>query len=61
MRPKLLMTTKEVAEYLGFKSTRQIKDMVRKGYLKPRFLPNSSWRRFYQADVDALIEDEPWK
>ena len=46
---------------LGYRKTNQVARLVSMGYLKPRYIPGSKWRRFFESEVLALIAEKPWK
>ena len=56
-----LITPKEAAQMLGYRKTNQVARLVSMGYLKPRYIPGSKWRRFFESEVLALIAEKPWK
>ncbi len=55
-----LITTMQVARFLGYKTAKSIRELVNDGFLKPRYLPRSKRPRFLQSEVEALIKDKPY-
>lgn len=56
-----LLTAKQVAQLLGLKSTTSVDNLVKNGWLLPRYIPGSKWRRFLREEVESLISTSPWE
>ena len=55
-----LMTTKSVAKFLGYSSIKSVRELVKKGHLKPRYIPGTRRPRFLSSQVRSLVREEPY-
>ena len=59
--PSALMSTKQVADFLGYRHVKSVTELMNKGHLRPRYLPNTCRPKFMREEVEALISDTPYE